>query len=191
MSQRFGCKAKSLNLPETWKEKHYIFSGVSTSQDDSFLKHSEYQHPYIFSHQLTLNQCLQTRIFCYIFLYRNKIFYFYLFNKILCFVYINNQMPQNVLVFFQAHCTSEWTVLIYWKLQWDVILQIIFSGLTTSSKTNTQSEAQGRMSFGQSPWLAESFMHHKSLVGRFHLLHRDILLKCISPVLQQSIKWKQ
>lgn len=21
-------------------------------------------------------------------------------------------------------------------------------------------------------------MHHKSLVGRFHLLHRDILLKC-------------
>lgn len=50
-------------------------------------------------------------------------------------------MPQSVLVFFQAHCRSEWTVLTNRKLQWDVILQITFSGLASCSKTNTQCEA--------------------------------------------------
>lgn len=71
--------------------------------------------------------------------------------------------------FCHACCTSEWTVLTNWKLQWHVILQIIFSGLASSSKSNIQSEAQKGMSFGQSSWLAESLMHCKSLVGRFYM----------------------
>lgn len=39
--------------------------------------------------------------------------------------------------FFQAHCISEWTALTNRILQWNVILQIIFSGLASSSETNT------------------------------------------------------
>lgn len=70
--------------------------------------------------------------------------------------------------FCHAYCISEWTVLTNWKLQWDVILQIIFSGLASSSKSNTQSEAQKGMGFGQSGWLAKSLMHSRSL-GTFYV----------------------
>lgn len=60
-----------------------------------------------------------------------------------------------------------------------MMLQIIFSGLASSSKSDTQSEAQKGVHFGQASWLARSLMHYESHVGRFFhdLLPRDILLK--------------
>lgn len=52
-----------------------------------------------------------------------------------------------------------------WKFQWAVILQIIFSGLASSLKSNTQSEAPSGMSFGQSSWLAKSLCTIEVLMG--------------------------